>query len=99
MPHRQFKDQDDVVWEVWDVHPVEVARRITGSSDKNDEQANQRRRMSVARELMSGWLCFESTMGKRRLSPIPEQWDRMNDEQLSELCAQATSAPARRAVS
>jgi hypothetical protein len=95
MPHRQFKDHGDVVWEVWDVHPVEVARRMTGSSAA-DEHSARRTRMSVARELASGWLCFESSYGKRRLSPIPGDWDRLSDAELSALCERATNAPSRR---
>lgn len=99
MPHRQFKDEGEVVWEVWDVHPLEVARRLTGKDPQRDEQAARRSRMSVAGELASGWLCFESSYGKRRLSPIPSEWDRLTDAQLSELCARATQAPARRTAS
>lgn len=96
MPHRQFRDRSDISWEVWDVHPLEVARRLVGQNGEPDDSVRRRTRSSVARDLVSGWLCFESTHGKRRLSPIPPDWDRLTDEQLQELCSRAKTAPVRR---
>jgi len=96
MPHRQFKGHGDITWEVWDVHPLEVARRLIGNDSESDETARRRTRTSVARDLASGWLCFESPEEKRRLSPIPAAWDRLTDEQLLDLCGRAKNAPVRR---
>ena len=96
MPHRQFKGHGDITWEVWDVHPLEVARRLIGNDLESDETARRRTRTSVARDLASGWLCFESPQEKRRLSPIPAAWDRLTDEQLMDLCGRAKNAPVRR---
>jgi len=97
MPHRQFKDNGDILWEVWDVHPLEVARRLIGKGQELDEAARRRSRTGVARELVAGWLCFENAQGgKRRLHPIPVDWDRLTDEQLQELWALAKTAPSRR---
>jgi hypothetical protein len=42
-----------------------------------------------------GWLVFESSEGeKRRLAPVPGNWEALTDEELATLCARATvSAP------
>jgi hypothetical protein len=44
--------------------------------------------------LGSGWLCFEAPDEKRRLTPIPADWQRCANDRLEQYCAQAT--PARR---
>jgi len=96
MPHRQFKDYGDILWEVWDVHPLEIAGRLIGNGEI-DDSLRRRSRSGVSRELAAGWLCFESAQGgKRRLHPIPVDWDRLSDEQLQELWTQAKHAPTRR---
>lgn len=48
-------------------------------------------------EYREGWLAFESAHGeKRRLAPVPENWDSLSDEKLSMLCAQAAPQSARK---
>jgi len=97
MPHRQFTDANHVSWEVWDVHPGEIDRQLRVHADpaRADAIAIARPRAGVSRDLATGWLCFESLELKRRLSPIPAGWERMNDAQLADLCAKAKDAPAR----
>ena len=46
-------------------------------------------RRSVDPQLAGGWLTFESTSEKRRLAPIPEGWDALEDETLVQLCDSA----------
>ena len=48
-----------------------------------------------------GWLAFESAHGeKRRLAPVPQDWESLTDRELSALCAQATApVPRKRAAS
>jgi hypothetical protein len=36
----------------------------------------------VADEMRAGWLCFESANEKRRLTPIPDAWQEVPDEEL-----------------
>lgn len=98
MPHRQYRDADDVVWQVWDIHPMEVARQLRrlGETTPPDAPAKPLSRLAVAHELSSGWLCFESVNERRRLWPIPEQWHRMSDAELARLCSQAVEAPKPR---
>ena len=52
-------------------------------------------RRSVNPELSGGWLAFESPIEKRRLAPIPEGWEDLDDESLAELCDRAVFARER----
>ena len=46
-----------------------------------------------------GWLVFESAAEKRRLAPVPKDWDSLSDRELSALCGQAThQAPRKKAM-
>jgi hypothetical protein len=45
--------------------------------------------------LLGGWLCFESATEKRRLLPIPPDWQTAPEERLRLLCRVAT--PVRKA--
>ena len=40
-------------------------------------------------EFGQGWLCFESTVSKRRLTPIPANWREASDDDLVRLLGQA----------
>ena len=60
MPYIDFKAPDGKKWEVWRVTPT-----VTG-----------RQRTVVGAGFETGWLCFESEDGeKRRLSPVPDDWE------------------------
>lgn len=53
----------------------------------------------VDREVLRGWLCFESGAEKRRLSPFPPGWQEMDEADLLQLWEDATPVaptPARR---
>jgi hypothetical protein len=42
-------------------------------------------------EYREGWLAFESAAGeKRRLAPVPEDWESISGEELAAVCASAT---------
>ena len=98
MAHRLYRDEQDVVWQVWDIHPVEVERQlrkdeapaVTGGTPET------RTRMAVSGELVGGWLCFESARERRRLWPIPTGWEFLSDAELTQLCVSAVSTPDRR---
>jgi hypothetical protein len=47
------------------------------------------RRLGVAQAFSQGWLCFESGDEKRRLAPVPEEWDGSDSGQLEEWCVAA----------
>ena len=40
-------------------------------------------------EFGDGWLCFESNVSKRRLTPIPPEWRDCSDEELRRLLKSA----------
>lgn len=71
--HRAFVDSNGERWDVWAVHPK---ARGTPSS-------------VLRGTFREGWLCLESASQKRRLSPIPPEWESLSDEALAELCAKA----------
>ncbi|HEX8946126.1 MAG TPA: hypothetical protein VF785_23525 [Gemmatimonadaceae bacterium] len=45
-------------------------------------------------EFGDGWLCFESQFSKRRLTPVPADWQQFGQEDLVSMLHQAT--PVRR---
>jgi hypothetical protein len=46
----------------------------------------------------NGWLCFESDVAKRRLTPVPSGWSRMSDAELLGLLKKAQPVVRARAV-
>ena len=75
---REFVDRYGRMWEVWDTHP-ERADASDGGSALTRYMAAQPetadgRPMSVRRQYESGWLTFASGTDRRRLSPIPDDW-------------------------
>ena len=80
MPHRTFTDSDGMLWEVWQVTPTSVqnaAGEIRGAVEPGYEQ---------------GWLCFENKSGeKRRLLPVPPDWQSYSETRLEALWEQAKS--------
>lgn len=44
---------------------------------------------SLGTELRDGWLCFQCGAERRRLTPIPEDWDKLADGELEPLFEQA----------
>ena len=45
-------------------------------------------------DFTDGWLCFEHGKERRRLAPIPDDWEDLSDRHLSQMWAQAK--PVRR---
>lgn len=78
--HRIFVDTRGMRWDVFAVHPE--ARPSVHSQLKGTYSA--------------GWLCFDSASEKRRLSPIPEEWQLLTNVQLAELAERAEIASGRR---
>jgi hypothetical protein len=78
--HRFVADAHGVQWDIFAVYPEPP--RSTRSQLKGTYP--------------QGWLCFDSGTEKRRLSPIPDQWQQLSDEELARLSERAESAPRRR---
>ena len=99
MTHRTFVDEQGRTWEVWEVHPEVVERRLNEDRRSAPRQTADRRqhvdiRFRMAPELRHGWLAFQSDVERRRLAPIPEGWERLSDEDLHLLVRTASPQPA-----
>jgi hypothetical protein len=78
--HRVFADARGVKWDVFAVYPE--ARASAHSKLKGTYS--------------QGWLCFESPGEKRRLSPIPNEWQGLSEAELQQLSERAEVASKRR---
>lgn len=78
---REFKDANGRRWRVWDVYP---APRTSGETRQTEELSN-----FPHRDLDTGWLCFESGSEKRRIAPVPRNWEQMAEAELAVLCERA----------
>ena len=109
MAHRTVRDSDGVAWEVWEVRPAWAERRLAdrrGARSHADHRAEKRKgndrrqvvetRPRVGTGLEAGWLVFASAFEKRRLTPIPIQWEELPDDMLVGLSQNAMSIPKPR---
>src|SRR4051794_13945821 len=100
MSHRVFTDSARVSWEVWDVVPGRLlleARNHRSGTDRRvvqrplpDEGERRRggdRRATLAPQLRQGWLAFRNDNERRRLAPIPANWEEATNDQLERWCA------------
>ena len=109
MAHRTVRDSDGVAWEVWEVRPAWAERRLADRREAPSQTAplaekrrgNDRRqvvepRPRVGTGLEAGWLVFASAFEKRRLTPIPIEWEELPDDKLVGLSRNAMSIPKPR---
>jgi hypothetical protein len=103
MGYRTFVDRDGSYWQVWDSQPTRVERRTmvdrrkprlfpwreTERRSGHDRRISSQRRITLAEGYGNGWLTFESLTEKRRLLPIPSQWETMSQDELRALCEKA----------
>ena len=80
MALRNFTDSQGHTWRVWTVIP----QYATG---RDEEQ--------MTPGLQGGWLCFENSGEKRRLSPIPADWENAGSDALEQYLAQALAVQQR----
>ena len=81
---REFTDDDGITWRVWDVNPSLHDRLSPGTQ-----------KLSV--RVPSGWLCFECPRERRRLTPIPQEWESIDADTLKRMCAEAEPVRQSRA--
>jgi hypothetical protein len=106
MALREFTDERGRRWTVWDVHPTLAERRVYNAGPPPQIRERRRRverRVSLGRNVVNGWLAFESADGeRRRLAPIPQLpngWAAASLDQLRAWCAMADPVPpARRLI-
>jgi hypothetical protein len=94
MTHRKIKDGDGKSWDVWEVYPAVVERRMSGeypAAPPRDAATTERRevRLLVPSALQQGWLAFQTGNERRRLAPIPRNWTTLDDDALLALLCQA----------
>jgi hypothetical protein len=94
MPHRQFVDASGALWAVWDVRPS-PPRQADGTDAALARGARAGSIADLDSALSGGWLCFESAGQKRRLAPIPSDWDLLPVEDLVNLCERAVGVRRR----
>ena len=88
---RQFTDANGMTWRVWDVWPS--IRPGAAGTTRSESYAGAFPAMSFG----DGWLCFECDREKRRLSPIPPEWETCEECVLEDLCRKASfSTPTPR---
>jgi hypothetical protein len=79
---REIEDARGVRWTAFAVYPS----RGTGG------------RAPLPDAFQRGWLAFDSGMETRRLTPIPDGWRDLSEDELRELCEKAEIAPRRSAL-
>jgi hypothetical protein len=82
---REFKDANGTPWKVWDVYPH------SGRGARNQGATDSASAVSAlpSRALHEGWLVFECAREKRRLAPIPPEWETCEACVLEEFCGRA----------
>ena len=83
MALRDFVGDDGKAWQVWDTHPSIPTPNAKPSPDAIAEIA----RISKKRE--RGWLTFTADADRRRLSPIPKNWETADEADLRAMLAAA----------
>jgi hypothetical protein len=104
MAYRTFVDSNGAYWQVWDSQPTKMERRVSETDRRNlkrfpwngaerrsglDRRTVNQRRITLAEGYGSGWLTFESFDEKRRLIPIPRDWESSTQEELRVFCDRA----------
>jgi hypothetical protein len=95
MTHRRIQDSEGRRWDIWEVYPSAVERRMSGEHKvipPNGEAGRRSRReyrVVVPHQLQDGWLAFQAGEERRRLTPIPERWATYSDTELRALLARA----------
>ena len=74
----------------------DAAERRSGDDRRVGEKGHGLTRATIAPEFTYGWLCFETTGEKRRLAPVPEGWDRADDETIEQWCCTAKAVTRRK---
>jgi hypothetical protein len=105
--YRTFWDSNGRTWQVWLILPTAADRRAAerrhavGATWSGSERRTEVRRLrtlfrgsTVPIGFEDGWLCFECESGeKRRLAPVPAEWELAHDEQLLAWCVTAAAVP------
>ena len=78
---RTIADAQGIVWTIFEV------KKQGGSGEEWTYLPEQ---------FGNGWLCFESDVTKRRLTPVPPRWTEYSDHELAALIEKAEPVARRR---
>ncbi len=67
------------------------ADRRTEPRETTDRRTSREFRLVIPRELREGWLALQGSSEKLRLSPIPDGWMHLSDEELAGLVRHANT--------
>jgi len=99
---RTFSDSCGTEWTVWEVVPRRLSidapdrrsgpRRVHATVHDGTERRRRHRRLGLAAGLDGGWLVFRSKGERRRLAPVPPDWDYVDEAALEMYCHSAVTA-------
>jgi hypothetical protein len=110
MSLRVFRDHGGHEWKVWDVSPflrgaseerrrgprrLSEPARVAGGAERRSGGDRRREATLFTPGLEAGWLCFDAGAEKRRLTPIPRDWQQARDEELEAMLERARRVPRR----
>ena len=84
MALREFVGDDGQEWQVWETRPTIASPNVKPSVPTSVDDLP---RVSKKRE--AGWLTFTAAASRRRLSPIPEDWETADEPSLRVMLAAA----------
>ena len=96
MALRGFVGDDGRDWQVWDTRPAILSPNVD-ASDANSAGAPSPAARSadivdiarISKKREGGWLTFTTARERRRLSPIPDDWESADEASLRALLAAA----------
>ena len=95
MEHREFTDVQGKAWTVWEVYPRLTERRLMRERRALRRGTVERRHVQVGRptlprQILAGWLAFQSRHERRRVAPVPDDWEELDERELRALLTQST---------
>ena len=105
MALRQYTDRNGTTWNVWNI-PSQFTPGRSGQDRRQNRAAGHTperrtrhdRRVRPATGLEGGWVCFQAGEEKRRLVPVPRDWDRCAEEEMERYLSRAVPVPSRAGV-
>lgn len=87
MTLREFVGDDGREWQVWDTRPAVSSPNVSDAARVAHDAFGDVPRISKKRE--GGWLTFTADADRRRLSPIPRDWEAADETSLRTMLAAA----------
>ena len=97
VPDREFTDRTGVRWRVSEIAGAateDAAPRERRAEARSIQRGVPKTKPLTTRPLQLAWLCFESPVERRRLSPVPAGWRQMPDDELEDLLGDSVSVPS-----